>query len=147
MFFEEIIFPKVPLLVEVIKEYINLIEIGEAIPSDLKIKKIDCFTSLTSNNDYKIIINGDYRNIIEVSQTKNIWKCLIDLIKNKRLEKTKLTKQFYDYLNFNPNNLITSNTKYPLQAIIKQKDSYYYVPSFKGGVFTEKALTQRQKGA
>lgn len=143
-FYEATIFPKIPLLIEVIQSKINLIETGEEIPAELRIKKIECFTSATSNRDYQIVINGDYFKPISVTKKDSgAWSLFMELVENGYLPITKETRYLYDYLNFNPNNKITTNTNFPRQVIIEQKGGQY-VPTFAKEVLTEKALTQRQ---
>lgn len=142
-FFEATTFPKVPLLVEVVQSQINLLETGKAIPDDLRIKKVECFTSQTSQNDYKIVINGDYSRPISVSKNIKAWRLFIELLDNGYLTIDSDGRYLYDYLNFNPNNRITTGTKYPLQIIIEQSDNQY-IPTFTKEVMTDKALVQRQ---
>ncbi len=142
-FFEATTFPKIPLLVEIVQSRINLLETGQAIPDDLKIKKIECFTSQTSQNDYKIVINEDYSRPISVSKNIKTWRLFIELLDNGYLAMDSDGRYLYDYLNFNPNNRITTGTKYPLQIVIEQRDNQY-VPTFTKEVMTDKALTQRQ---
>jgi hypothetical protein len=142
-FFEATTFPKVPLLVEVVQSQINFMETGQIIPNDLKIKKIECFTSQTSQNDYKIVINEDYSRPISVSKNIKTWRLFIELVENGYLAMDSMGLYLYDYLNFNPDNRITKRTKYPLQVIIEQRDNQY-VPAFAREVATEKALIQRQ---
>lgn len=137
------IFPKVPLLIETIKEQINLIKTGQTIPEDQRVREIECFKSDTSEKDYKLIINGDYFNPLKISRIKKTWDRFIKLIEDGYLDESDENHDLYDYLNFNSNNLITTNTKYPLQPIIKQ-ESNAYVPLFKASIHTEKALIQRQ---
>jgi hypothetical protein len=143
-FYELDTFPKAPLLIGVIEAQISLFETGKSLPDDLKIKKIECFTSQTSENDYQIVINGDYLHPLKVSKNIGTWRIFFNLVEDSQLPESKEAKQLYDYLNFNPNNRITTNTKYPRQEVIEQKDKGY-VPLFQTGIFTEKALVQRQK--
>lgn len=137
------IFPKASLLIEIIKSTLNLRETGREFSDDQKINLIECFTSDHSENDYKIVINEDYNHPLNVSKAKNIWRLFKDLVQNGYLNRDNETKRIYDYLNFNPNNLIKTNTKYPLQPIIKQNNNNYE-PLFKSAIYTEKALVQRQ---
>ena len=136
--------PIISLLVDMIKPILILRDEGKEMSDDQRIISIQCFTSENSNNDYKIVINEDYiTNPLSVSRTKKIWAMMFELIQNGYLRSDKETKRLYDYFNFNKNNLITTNTKYPLQITIKQEDNIYK-PNFKGEVFTEKTLVQRQ---
>lgn len=137
------IFPKVSLLIETIKSTLNLRESGKELPDDQRVTLIECFTSDRSDKDYKIVINGDYKHPLKVRRSIKIWDMFMELVENGSLDRNKTTTGLYDYLNYNANNLITSNTKYPLQKIIEQR-SYSYEPLFKSAIYTEKALTQRQ---
>lgn len=137
------IFPKVSLLVEIIKLTLNLRKTGKEFSDEQTIKLVECFTSDYSKNDYKIVINEDYNHPLNVSKSKNIWRMFIDLVQNGYLNRDIETKRIYDFLNYNPYNLITTNTKFPLQKIIGQRADNY-VPLFKRAVHTEKALAQRQ---
>lgn len=142
-FFEATTFPKVPLLIEVVRSQINLLETGQLIPDDLKIKKIECFTSQASQNDYKIVINENYSRPISVSKNIKAWRLFFELVENGYLAMDSDGKYFYNYINFHSGNKITTGTKYPLQVIVEQKDNQY-VPTFTREVVTEKALIQRQ---
>ena len=136
-------FPKVELLIETIKGSITLRETGKELPDDQLIKKIELFTSRISDKDYKIVVNGDYRHPLEVSRSFKTWDRFFRLIESGSLELNGENHDLYDYLNFNPRNLLTTNTKYPLQSLIKQFDNEYR-PLFKASVSTEKALVQRK---
>lgn len=139
-------FPKIPLLIETVVEQINLLKTGQAIPDSKQIKKIECFTSLTSDKDYKIVINGEYGKSLQVSRNTKTWNKFMELIENGHLERTRENKDLYDYLNFNALNKLTKQSGYPIQAIIEQRaDSY--IPLFEIELNTEKALVQRQNKA
>ena len=136
-------YPKASLLSALIKSTINLRENGKELPDEQIIKLVECFTSEHSANDYTIVINEDYLHPIKLSKNIKIWGMFFDLIQNGYLDRNDSTQDLYDYLNYNPNNKITTNTKYPRQVIIEQNDSSYK-PLFKTSVQTEKALIQRQ---
>lgn len=137
-------FPKASLLIGAIKETLNLRETGQELPDNFKINKIECFTSNTSENDYQIVINGEYDRPFAVSKLKKVWKLFFELIENGSLPTDGDAKYLYDLLNFNNLNRLTSNSGYPLQKIIIQ-DGNLFKPNFKTGIFTHKALIQRQK--
>lgn len=137
------IFPKASLLTALIKATLNLRETGKEYSEAETIKSIDCFTSDYSEKDYFIVINDDYLRPIKVSKNIKIWNMFFELIENRHLEKNDETQDLYDYLNFNPNNRLSTNTGLPIQKIIEQSDSAYK-PKFKTSVQTEKALVQRQ---
>jgi hypothetical protein len=136
-------FPKASLLSDLIISTLNLRKTGKEFPDEQLIKLIECFTSDHSENEYSIVINEDYINPLKVSRGIKIWSMFFDLVKNGSLDRNEATQDLYNYLNYNPNNKITTNTKYPRQVIIKQSDSSYE-PIFKANVQTEKALVQRQ---
>lgn len=132
------------LLIKIAETYLNLRSEGKELSDDQKINSIHCFTSSDSANTYKIVVNEDYSvEPLSVSKSMKVWSMMIELIQNGSLDRNEETKRLYDYFNFNPNNLITKNTKYPLQTIIEQSDSEYK-PKFKGNISTDKTLTQRQ---
>ncbi len=135
--------PKSSLLTALIKSTLNLRDTGKELPDEQTIRLIECFTSDHSENDYSLVINEDYLHPLKVSKNVKIWGMFFDLLQNGYLDRNGETQNLYDYLNFNPNNRIKTNTKYPLQKIIQQNDSDYK-PLFKVSIQTEKALTQRQ---
>jgi len=136
--------PEISLLIDTIKPILDLRDEGKDISDEQTIKSIQFFTSENSKNDYKIIFNGDYNsNPLNVSKSKKIWDMMFELIQNGYLRSDNETKKLYDYLNFNENNLIAKNTKYPIQKLINQIDNLYK-PNFKGSIYSEKALIQRQ---
>jgi hypothetical protein len=137
------IFPKVPLLVETMREIINLRSTGKELPDDQKITEIEFFKSDTSDKDYKIVINQDYANPLKISRSIKAWDRLIELAENGNLEVNNENGDLYDYLNFNSSNKLYTKTKYPVQVIIGQEDNFF-VPLFKISMYTEKALIQRQ---
>jgi len=104
---------------------------------------IECFTSKVSDNDYSIVINGDYLRPLEVSKTTKTWRRFFDLLENGWLEVNDENRDLYDYLNSNDKNLIVSNTEYPRQTLIKIKNNSF-VPNFKCQIATSKMLVQRQ---
>lgn len=67
----------------------------------------------------------------------------LELIEEGYLERNEATLKLYDYLNYNKNNLISSNTQYPPQKIIKQNNNSYE-PLFRRAIYSEKTLVQRQ---
>lgn len=136
-------YPKASLLTALIKNKLNLIETGKELPDELTIKQIECFTSDKSDKDYWIVINGDVSSPLKVSKSIKIWSMFFDLVSNGYIDRNSETQDLYDYLNYNPNNKIRTNTKYPKQEIIEQFDNSYK-PKFKASVQTEKALVQRQ---
>lgn len=136
-------YPKASLLTALIKTTLNLRETGKELPDELTIKQIECFTSEKSQNDYWIVINGDYSNPLKVSKSIKIWSMFFDLVSNGYIDRNSDTQDLYDYLNYNPNNKIRTNTKYPKQEIIELFDNSFK-PKFKASVQTEKALVQRQ---
>lgn len=136
-------YPKASLLTALIKTTLNLRETGKELPDELTIKQIECFTSDKSDNDYWIVINGDVSSPLKVSKNIKIWDMFFDLVNNGYVDRNNETQDLYDYLNYNPNNKIRTNTKYPKQEIIEQFDNSLK-PKFKGSVQTEKALVQRQ---
>ncbi|MCX6788936.1 MAG: hypothetical protein NTZ36_03615 [Candidatus Jorgensenbacteria bacterium] len=136
-------YPKASLLTALIKTKLNLIETGKELPDELTIKQIECFTSDKSDNDYWIVINGGVSSPLKVSKNIKIWSMFFDLVSNGYVDRNNETQDLYDYLNYNPNNKIRTNTKYPKQEIIEQFDNSLK-PKFKASVQTEKALVQRQ---
>jgi len=138
------IVPRVPLLIEIIKKELNLIASGKSIENNLLIKKIECFVSNKFKNDYQVVINENYLTPVKVSCLIKIWDRFLELVKKGRLSNVIENLYLYDYLNFNPNNRIIKNTEYPLQKIIEKRNNLY-IPTFETGVYTEKALIQRQK--
>ena len=136
-------YPKASLLTALIKTKLNLIETGKEQPDELTIKQIECFTSDKSNNDYWIVINGDVSSPLKVSKNIKIWSMFFDLVSNGYIDLNNETRDLYDYLNYNPNNRIRTNTKYPKQEIFELFDNSIK-PKFKASVQTEKALVQRQ---
>ncbi len=136
-------FPKISLLIDLIKSTLNLRETGKELPDELTIKLVECFTSDRSENDYFIAINGDYLHPLKVNKGIKIWQMFFDLVQNGSLDRNQATQNLYDYLNYNPSNKMTTNTKYPRQVIIEQNGNSYK-PLFKTNVQTEKALIQKQ---
>ncbi len=136
-------YPKASLLTALIKTTLNLRETGKELPEELTIKQIECFTSDKSDNDYWIVINGDVSSPLKVSKNIKIWGMFFDLVSNGYVDRNNETQDLYDYLNYNPNNKIRTNTKYPKQEIIEQFNNSLK-PKFKASVQTEKALVQRQ---
>lgn len=136
-------YPKASLLTALIKTTLTLRETGKEYPDELTIKQIECFTSDQSDNDYWIVINGDVSSPLKVSKNIKIWSMFFDLVSNGYVDRNSETQDLYDYLNYNPNNKIKTNTKYPNQGIIELFDNRYK-PKFKASVQTEKALVQRQ---
>lgn len=136
-------YPKASLLTALIKSTLNLRETGKALPEADLIKLVECFTSDHSDNEYFIVINEDYLHPLKVSKNIKIWRMFFEMIENGSIDRTDESQDLYDYLNYNPNNKITTNTKYPRQEIIEQFDNSYK-PIFKFSIQTEKALTQRQ---
>lgn len=136
-------YPKASLLTALIKTTLNLRETGKELPDELTIKQIECFTSDKSGKDYWIVINGDVSSPLKVSKNIKIWGMFFDLVSNGYVDRNNETQDLYDYLNYNPNNKIRTNTKYPKQEIIEQFDNSFK-PKFKASVQTEKALVQRQ---
>lgn len=136
-------FPKASLLTALIISTLNLRETGKELSDELTIKLVECFTSDRSENDYFIVINEDYLHPLKVNKGIKIWQMFFDLVQDGSLDRNEATQDLYDYLNYNPNNKITTNTKYPRQPIIEQNDSSYE-PRFKTGIQTEKALVQKQ---
>ena len=136
-------YPKASLLTALIKTTLNLRETGKELSDEQTIKQIECFTVDKSENDYWIVINGNVSNPLKVSKSIKIWSMFFDLVSNGYVDRNSDTQDLYDYLNYNPNNKIRTNTKYPKQEIIEQFDNSYK-PKFKASVQTEKALTQRQ---
>jgi hypothetical protein len=135
---------RIELLIEVANPLLGLRNEGKEISDEQKIKSIHCFISNSSSKDYKIVINEDYSvEPLSVSKSMKVWAMMIELIQNGTIDRNSETKRLYDYFNFNSNNLITKNTKYPLQVIIEQSDDEYK-PKFKGKISTDKALAQRQ---
>lgn len=136
-------YPKASLLTALIKTTLNLRETGKELPDELTIKQIELFTSDHSENDYQIVINGDYLHPLKVNKQIKIWNMFFDLVNNGYLDRNDETKDLYDYLNFNPNNKIVTNTRYSKQTIINL-ESNSLKPNFKSSVQTDKALVQRQ---
>lgn len=136
-------YPKVPLLISTIQEQLDLIATGQVIPKDKRITLIECFTSKFSDNDYSIVINGDYLRPLEVSKTTKTWRRFFDLLDNGGLGICDENRDLYDYLNSNDKNLIFKNTEYPRQTLIKIK-SGRFIPNFKYKLATSKMLKQRQ---
>lgn len=136
-------YPKASLLTALIKTTLNLRETGKELSDEQTIKQIECFTSEKSENDYWVVINGDVSSPLKVSKSIKIWRMFFDLVSNGYVDRNTDTQDLYDYLNYNPNNKIRTNTKYPKQEIIEQFDGSFK-PKFKASVQTEKALTQRQ---
>jgi|GEM_PF-4857839 len=136
-------YPKASLLTALIKTTLNLRETGKEYSDEETIKQIECFTSEKSENDYWIVINGDVASPLKVSKSIKIWNMFFDLVSNGYVDRNNETQDLYDYLNYNPNNKIRTNTKYPKQEIIEQFDNSLK-PKFKASVQTEKALVQRQ---
>jgi len=136
-------YPKASLLTALIKTTLTLRETGKEYPDELTIKQIECFTPDKSENDYWIVINGDVSNPLKVSKNIKIWSMFFDLVSNGYVDLNNETRDLYDYLNYNPNNKIRTNTKYPKQDIIELFDNSLK-PKFKASVQTEKALVQRQ---
>lgn len=136
-------YPKASLLTALIKSILNLRETGKELPDELTIKQIELFISDHSENDYQIVINGDYSHPLKVSRSIKIWNMFFDLVNNGYLDRNEETQDLYDYLNYNPNNKIITNAKYPRQRMINLESSSFR-PNFKSSVQTEKALVQRQ---
>ncbi len=136
-------YPKASLLTALINSTLNLRETGKELPDEQTINQIELFTSEHSDNDYQIVINGDYLHPLKVSKGIKIWNMFFDLVNNGYLDRNNETQDLYDYLNYNPNNKIITNTHYPRQTIINL-ESNSFKPNFKSSVQTEKALTQRQ---
>jgi len=136
-------YPKASLLIALIKSTLNLRETGKEFSDEQTIKQVELFTSEHSDNDYQIVINGDYLHPLKVSKGIKIWNMFFDLVNNGYLDRNDETQDLYDYLNYNPNNKIITNTHYPRQTIINLESSSFK-PNFKSSVQTEKALVQRQ---
>lgn len=136
-------YPKASLLTALIKSTLNLRETGKELPDELTIKQIELFISDHSENDYQIVINGDYSHPLKVSKGIKIWNMFFDLVNSGYLDRNEETQDLYDYLNYNPNNKIITNAKYPRQRVINL-ESNSFRPNFKSSVQTEKALVQRQ---
>lgn len=88
-----------------------------------KIEKIACIKSKNEEESWKIVINGNLENTLEINKHAGCWKMLFEVAESKSVENDKKNKSHYDYFNFRPDCLLYSQGKYTVTKILKIVDS------------------------